>query len=372
MVRGWCPGGAGETVKVLVAPQDKGNPYQDLLYGEMRRYGADVTYLGLLTPSFTLNLLLQPLELVVRRLTGARILHLHWVYNFALLGSARSPLLRAVSQAWFGLWLWTVRLLGFRLVWTAHNVLPSSPVFADDLRARRRLAAACDLVLVHSKSTLDQLAEIGIVPRRSAVVPHGPYIMTSAQGSPHVPGSRPGPRRLLFFGRVQPYKGVADLLSAYAALPPELDARLTLAGECSDPSLTDEIAKVVSQSDGRVDARLERIPEAELSRLLGDADAVVLPFRQITTSGSAMLALCHGRPLIVPDLPGLADLPNGALARYDGTIPGLTGALADVIGAEASVLAEMSAEAYDYCSSISWTEIAAATFFNLKELSHDA
>ena len=36
-----------------------------------------------------------------------------------------------------------------------------------------------------------------------------------------------------------------------------------------------------------MEARLERIPDEELSQLLGDADAVVLPFRQITTSGSA-------------------------------------------------------------------------------------
>ena len=62
-----------------------------------------------------------------------------------------------------------------RLVWTAHNVLPLAPVFADDLRARRRLVAACDLVIAHSKATLDQLADQGIVPRRSAIIPHGPF-----------------------------------------------------------------------------------------------------------------------------------------------------------------------------------------------------
>jgi glycosyltransferase involved in cell wall biosynthesis len=355
-------------MKVLVVPQDKGNPYQDLLYGEMGAHGAEVTYIGLLTSSYTLNLLLQPLELVIRRLTGARVLHLHWVYNFAPLGSSRFPFLRAVAQVWFSIWLWIVRRLDLRLVWTAHNVLPSSPVFADDLGARKKLVDACDLVIVHSKSTLDQLAELGIAPRKSAVIPHGPFAVSASRESLRTPGAGPGPRRLLFFGRVQPYKGVGDLLSAHAALPPGLDARLMLAGECTDPSLKEDIRRLVSQSAGRVEARLERISDAELSQLLDDADAVVLPFRQITTSGSAMLALCHGRPLIVPDLPGLASLPNGALTRYDGTVPGLTSALADIIGAEASVLARMSAQAIDFCSSISWSEIAAATFGNLQGL----
>lgn len=355
-------------MKILVVPQDKGNPYQDLLYGEMRAHGAEVTYIGLLTSSYTLNLLLQPLELVIRRFTGARVVHLHWVYNFAPLGSSRFPFLRSVAQVWFSVWLWMVRRLDLRLAWTAHNVLPSSPVFADDLRARKMLVDACDLVIVHSKSTLDQLAELGMAPRKSAVIPHGPFAVSASKESLRTPGTSPGPRRLLFFGRVQPYKGVGDLLSAFAALPPGLDARLLLAGECTDPALTEDITRIVSQSEGRVQARLERIPDEELSRLLGDADVVVLPFRQITTSGSAMLALCHGRPLVVPDLPGLTSLPDGALTRYDGTVAGLTSALADIIGAESSVLTKMSAQANDFCSSISWGEIAAATFDNLQGL----
>ena len=48
-------------MKVLVLPRDA-NPYQSLLYGEMRRLGVQVIYLGELTPIQTLNLLLLPLE----------------------------------------------------------------------------------------------------------------------------------------------------------------------------------------------------------------------------------------------------------------------------------------------------------------------
>jgi hypothetical protein len=54
-------------------------------------------------------------------------------------------------------------------------VLPVTPVFEDDLAARRRLVAACDLVIAHSQATLDQLAELGIAPQRSVVIPHGPF-----------------------------------------------------------------------------------------------------------------------------------------------------------------------------------------------------
>lgn len=358
-------------MKILALPRDDLNPYQDLLYSEMRRSGVQINYVGLLTPSYTLNLLLQPLELVVRRLTGARLLHLHWVYSFALYGSIRFPFLKRVTQVWFALWLWTVRRLGIRLVWTAHNTLPSSPVFADDLRARRQLVAACDLVLAHSRSALTQLAELNIVPRRSAVIPHGPFTVAVSPESLRTPGTGLGPRRLLFFGKVRQYKGIEELFKAFAELPPDLNVRLTVAGECTDLPLAAMITELARKSSGRVEIRLERIPDDELFQLFADADVVVLPFRQITTSGSAMLALCHGRPLVVPDLPALAHLPDGAVTRYDGTVSGLTDALAEVTVADASVLARMSAMAYAYCSAINWSEIAEATLDNMQQLLGD-
>jgi hypothetical protein len=160
-------------MKVLVFPRDA-NPYQSLLYGEMRRLGVQVSYLGELTPIQTLNRLLLPLEIVARRLAGARVLHLHWVFTFAFPGARGFPPMRGVAQAWFLVVLRVSRMVGMHLVWTAHNVLPHEPVFADDVAARRALVEASDLVLVHSRSTLDELAALGAVPRRYAVIPHGP------------------------------------------------------------------------------------------------------------------------------------------------------------------------------------------------------
>ena len=195
-------------MKILVLPLEKSNPYQDLLYGAMRPHGAQVSYLAEADPSKTLNVLLLPAEMAMRRLGGARVVHLHWVWAFGLDISARSPLVRRATEAWFAVWLWTLRLLGMRLVWTAHNVLPLTPVFTNDLRARRRLAARCDLVIAHSKATLEQLARLGIVPRRSVIIPHGPFTSAVDPDSLRTPGDGHGSRQLLFFGKIRPYKGV--------------------------------------------------------------------------------------------------------------------------------------------------------------------
>ncbi|NRQ32315.1 glycosyltransferase [Nonomuraea sp. NN258] len=337
-------------MKVLVFPRDS-NPYQELLHDELRASGVRVRYLGELTFSHTLNLVLLPAELAVRRLGGARVVHLHWVWKFALPGGAAT---RRPAQLWFSVVLAVVRLLGLRLVWTAHNVLPHRQVFADDVAARRALVRRCDLVIAHHSSALERLAALGAVPSRAAVIPHGPF---PAPPLPP-PGLAPGPRTFLFFGRIEPYKGVEDLLAAFTALPDWPGVRLVVAGSCPDPALA---ARLAAAADRRVELRLGQVPESEVAALFAAADVVVLPFREVTTSGSALLALGHGRPLIVPALPELAALPAEALVRYEGGVAGLGAALRKAVAYDAATLAAMSAAALAHVRSPGWPRIARAT-----------
>ncbi len=348
-------------MRVLVFPRDDPNPYQRLLYGEMERLGTRVSYLGRLTPSRTLNLLLLPLEVAVRRAGGARLVHLHWVFGFGLPGGDRSAGMRRLAQAWFTLWLRTTRLLGVHIVWTAHNVLPHSPVFADDIAARRALVAASDLVLAHSQPALAGLAAFGAVPRRSAIIPHGPLTPAVPAASLRVPGTGSEPRRILFFGKVLPYKGAEDLIAAFAAVPADLPAILTIAGQCDDPGMRSRLEALARAGGERVALRLERIPDRDVTALFASADVVALPYRSITTSGCAMLALAYGRPLLVPDLDGFAHLPREAIISYSGPGPALTAALIQVVTAEGPALAATAAAARAYAATLSWPEIALRT-----------
>jgi glycosyltransferase involved in cell wall biosynthesis len=347
-------------MRVLVIPRDP-SPYQRLLYGEMQRLGVQITYLGQLTPSHTLNLLLLPLEVVARRIAGARLIHLHWVFAFGLPGARRFPILQRVAHVWFLAWLRICRMLGMHLVWTAHNVLPHAPVFADDVSARRALVEASDLVLAHSPSAVSELAALGAVARRSAIIPHGPIGPVESATLLSASGAGDRPRRFLFFGRVEEYKGVDDLLTAFTAMPHDVDAHLTVAGRCDDPRLRSRLQALARRCGPRVVLRLEHVPEEEVAQLLAATDVIVLPFRRVTTSGSAILALSHGRPLIVPDHPGLADLPDQAVLRYDGGIPALIATIAYLACADDELLVAMSAAARDYADKTTWQEIAERT-----------
>ena len=332
-----------------------------MLYGEMERLGVQAIYMGELTPIGTLNFLLMPLEVTARRIAGVRIFHLHWVFTFLLPGAKRFPVMRWVAQIWFLVLLRTCRMIGMHLVWTAHNVLPHEQVFGDDVSARRALVASSDLVLAHSQSTLDELAALGAVVRRSAIIRHGPFGSIPSAESLRSPGSSGGPRRFLFFGYVREYKGVDDLLAAFAALPDGVAAHLTVAGQCDDPSLESRLRELARRCGSNILLRLEHVPGDEVSQLLAAADVVVLPFRRTSTSGSAMLALSHGRPLIVPNLAGLADLPDQAVLRYGGGVTALAAALERLACTDDETLAAMSAAARGYAFQTTWQGIAERT-----------
>jgi glycosyltransferase involved in cell wall biosynthesis len=334
-------------VRILALPRDP-NPYQRLLYAEAAARGAEVRYVGDLTPSRTLNLLALPLELAVWRARGWRVLHVHWVFGFQLPGAGRLPAVRRLAQAWFVAMLAVARALRLKIVWTAHNTLPHERVFHDDVAARRALVRASDLVVLHSPQTLTALEAIGAVPRCSAVVPPGPFAPGAGRARP--PGGA-RERRFVFFGKVLAYKGVEELLAVAAQVP----IRLTVAGECPDPALR---ARLEALATERVDLRLERLPDDELASLLAGADVVVLPFRSVTTSASALHAMACGRAVVLPDLRAFAELPGDAIVRYDGSPRDLARVLSELAVAPAARLEELGARAGAWTGEMSWARSA--------------
>jgi glycosyltransferase involved in cell wall biosynthesis len=299
-------------LKVLVIPRDS-NPYQELLHDPMRRSGAIIAYAGELTSSHTLNLLLLPFEFLARRAQGFRILHVHWVFGFALPGSGRSPRMRKLSRIWFEACLSVATKLQLRVVWTAHNVLPHDPVFDDDVRARRSLVRRSTLVIGHNAPALTALSQRGIEPRSSRVIPLGPMSEPEQFADLPAPGQGGRPRTVAFFGRVSPYKGLEQLLRAIPQVASPL--RVVIAGECRDPEYRRLIEAEATSVPG-VELRLRFLSEQELSRLFAEADAFVFPFTKVTTSSSVILGMAAGRLVVVPDMPPFADLPAEVALLY--------------------------------------------------------
>src|SRR5207249_5614235 len=148
------------------------------------------------------------------------------------------------------------------VVLTAHDVLPrrrkAIPVWPDVLETAER-------VVVHSQRAVGQLVELGLGRERIARIPHPVF-----EAEPLPP---PEGRTLLFFGLIRDYKGLDVLLDALPEIP---DAKLVVAGDPVDP---------VPTRNGGVEWQLRFIQADEVPGLMARAAAVVLPYRQLDSSG---------------------------------------------------------------------------------------
>jgi glycosyltransferase involved in cell wall biosynthesis len=203
---------------------------------------------------------------------------------------------------------WLRRLAAERpVVLTAHDVVPR--------RAKARavwphVLETAERVVVHSRRAVEQLTELGLGRERIARIPHPVF-----EGDELPP---PEGRTLLFFGLIRDYKGLDVLLSALPEIP---DARLVVAGDPLDP--VDPV-----DLDGRVEWRLRFLPDDEVRELMAGAAAVVLPYRQLDSSGVLATAIGYRRPVVVTDVGSLGEIVR-EFAAGEVVPPGDSRALAE-------------------------------------------
>jgi glycosyltransferase involved in cell wall biosynthesis len=187
-----------------------------------------------------------------------------------------------------------LKRIGRPLVLTAHDVVPR--------RARARAAwpevlATVARVVVHSRHAVDELAELGIPRDRIVRIAH-PIFDADALPSP-------SGRTLLFFGLIRDYKGLDVLVTA---LPKIDDARLVVLGDPVDSvAPVRELAKSMGVAD-RIEWRLGFAPENEVTDVMSQAAAVVLPYRRLDSSGVLATAIGYRRPVVVSDVGSLGEI----------------------------------------------------------------
>jgi beta-1,4-mannosyltransferase len=113
-----------------------------------------------------------------------------------------------------------------------------------------------------------------------------------------LPSSDPLPGRLLCFGLIRPYKGVEGLLEVVKGMP-DADVSLRVTGMPSTPQVADTV-RAAAGHDHRISLVLEHVPDDVLVSDAGQAELVVLPYRELHNSSAVLLALSLGRPVLVP------------------------------------------------------------------------
>jgi glycosyltransferase involved in cell wall biosynthesis len=179
-------------------------------------------------------------------------------------------------------------------------------------------------LIVHGPRMQAELEELDrSVAGRIDVVPHGILGRASIDGDI----SRFDPGTFLFFGRIEPYKGLRYLLDAGHVLHGRgHNFRIVVAGTGSD--LERERKRIASSAWVELTDRY--ISAAEVPELFRRAMVVVLPYTDASQSGVGAMAFAHSRPVIATSV---GDLPDIVIDGQTGLIvpPRDAKALADAM-----------------------------------------
>jgi glycosyltransferase involved in cell wall biosynthesis len=224
-----------------------------------------------------------------------------------------------MSHIWNFLCVDIVETAGAKLVTVVHDATmhPGERFRLRHAMVNRELRRSTRIIALTNHVAGQIVSVYGEREERIEVIPHG--VARRVNSIPASPRIQSRPFRFLFFGRFLLYKGF-DLLSA------AVDA-LTLTGAAFELKIVGSgsvgiLGKLASHPCVTVINRW--VSDAEIPMIMGEVDAVVLPYIEASQSGVAAIAIGMGIPVITTPVGGLPEqiLPYGAgLVASDVTGP---------------------------------------------------
>lgn len=219
--------------------------------------------------------------------------------------------------------LWFCKVAcGLKVVWLAHNALPHDAQGSGAI-FRHAFLRSLDGVIYLSERSRELVRAAHCLQRGivEQVTVHGAY---PRSGQAFVPPAPDEIVRLASVGLVRPYKNLSELTEAAQGVAPGRIA-VTIAGKRHDAAYAARLeAAATPGSAVRFQLSDNLLSPAEVDAAIDRAHGVVLPYRKILNSGSAIHALSRGRPVLVPavgSMPELAGLVGHDWVRlYDGDI----------------------------------------------------
>lgn len=163
------------------------------------------------------------------------------------------------------------------------------------------LAKQSDAIIVHGDRLRDEvIGTLSIAPDRIFVAPHPPlkYFFDLAKKNKF---TKPNDNvfRVLFYGRIQEYKGLRYLLQAAPLVRAKIpNVRFVIAGAADDFS----IYRPYIDDPSIIEVHNRFISEIETARLFTAADLLVLPYIEASQSGVLMIAVPFGLPCVATEV----------------------------------------------------------------------
>jgi glycosyltransferase involved in cell wall biosynthesis len=244
------------------------------------------------------------------------------------------PLIRRRGRAAFDLLMFLCRLIflkttGMKLVWTAHDLRSHSDSHAGLERVGTVLTSKlADAVITHCEKARIEVSKQPFLGGRQKVfvVPHGHYIGYYHNDISHarartILGLPQDALVFLFFGWIEKHKGIVELIDAFQRLHSD-EAHLVIAGNCPETKFADMLREKISGKP-RIKLISGFVPDDKVQIYMNGCDAVVLPYRDVLTSGTVILAMSFARACVAVRRGCLSDVLNDSGAfLYEPDAPG--------------------------------------------------
>jgi len=279
-----------------------------------------------------------------------KLANLAWYYSRLLLFLLRNRgatihftgIFRDKLILWEGVFLnLCFRIFARRYIYTVHNLLPHGREEDKFYRSIYRfIYRVPHVLLVHTELTGRRLSgEFGVPGDKIELTSIGlneemPVSeMTVAEARRRL-GFINGEVCILFFGKIDAYKGLDLLLEAFDSLS-KPDARLIIAGTFRNPEYRARILGQIEKMRWRKDVLLEErfVPNEEVEVFFKASAVLCLPYRQISQSGLVFLGPRLGIPMVVTDVGSLREFVTGSFGVVTRTndAPGLAEALETIL-----------------------------------------
>jgi D-inositol-3-phosphate glycosyltransferase len=236
----------------------------------------------------------------------SKLFHILWNNKFQLLDCT--------------LLMFYYRLLGKKVVFTAHNVNAGKRDSNDSWLNRVSLwiqYSLCDHIFVHTDGMKREMASKFRIPESNiSVIPFGinntvPNTSLSSAEAKRQLGIRNNDKALLFFGNIAPYKGLEYLIAAFRELlDGDATYRLLVIGKPKGPkSYWNQVRRGITGRDiaDNVIAKIEYVPDEQTELYFKAADVLILPYAHVFQSGVLFLGYGFGLPAIAADVGSLKE-----------------------------------------------------------------
>lgn len=353
-------------MKVFYFPDyTENNPYQSLLYSEFA--GADVS------PG---NIELALKEIEESESTESTVFHLHWQHVITSPSSSSHE--HRLLAAEFLQKLKKFQACGGRIVWTIHNKLPHDTKFyRAEIEFHNALSNIADLIILHDQSAIEIVnEEYAIDPQKIKLVPHGNYLTSYPNDI-----SRGEARERLglnkqdiifgFVGQLRPYKGLSEFIDSVIPVTNEKGVSALIAGKPVWPFSHSKVSNQCAPFS-KIKVFEGFIHDDDLQLYLNSSDVIVLPYKDILTSGSVLLAASFGKVVVVPDIKAFENIRN---EKFIFTYPvdeagALERTLKEIVLVGSEEIARLGKEAVKFAKSLDWGPISRLLYEEIKRISN--